>query len=93
MIYRPGVYFDGLGNSGDNFLNTVIDDASSNDLDILPLAAAPFTGTSGGRRSGLTGTASVGTIGGSSGGIIPVISARLNASCTLLMNSLRVRRD
>jgi uncharacterized repeat protein (TIGR01451 family) len=45
MIFNPGIYFDGLGNSGDNFINTVIDDASSNDLDILPLAAAPFTGT------------------------------------------------
>ena len=45
MIFRPGIYYDGVGNSGDNFTNTVIDDASSNDLDSALPAAAPFTGT------------------------------------------------
>ena len=47
----------------------------------------------GGRRSGLIRlTTSAGTTGGSSGGIIPPISARLNASCTLLMDSLPAAR-
>src|SRR5664279_4690095 len=49
--------------------------------------AAPFTPPSGGRRSGLTGTDSAGSTDGSSGGIMPPISARLNASCTLLIDS------
>src|ERR1035438_52870 len=48
--------------------------------------APPFIPASGGRRSGLTWPMSSGTSGGSSG-IIPPISARLNASCTLLMDS------
>jgi uncharacterized repeat protein (TIGR01451 family) len=45
MIFHPGSYINGSGNSGNDFINTVIDDTSSNDLDLALPAAAPFTGT------------------------------------------------
>ncbi len=45
MIFHPGDYEPEGTNSGHNFINTVIDDTSPNDLDNAPSTAAPFTGT------------------------------------------------
>ena len=47
MIFHQHVYYDpnGFGNAGPNFINTVIDDTSANDLDSALNSAAPFTGT------------------------------------------------
>jgi subtilisin-like proprotein convertase family protein len=43
LIWLPGIIL-GAGN-GDNFVNTVIDDAATNDLLIAPNAAAPYAGS------------------------------------------------
>ncbi len=44
MIFHPFAYYNGFGNNGPNFINTVISDASSNDLDSAPNSPG-FTGT------------------------------------------------
>jgi uncharacterized repeat protein (TIGR01451 family) len=47
MIFHQGAYYNSGGRtgSGDNFVNTLIDDASLNDLDSALDSQAPFTGT------------------------------------------------
>jgi uncharacterized repeat protein (TIGR01451 family) len=44
LIFARGIFFGAAFADGDNFINTVIDDQSTNDLNQAPPTSAPFTG-------------------------------------------------
>jgi uncharacterized repeat protein (TIGR01451 family) len=45
LIYQRGIFISSVNGDGDNFVNTVIDDHASNDLNLTTPSQAPFSGS------------------------------------------------